>query len=56
MKIKVPESKLKKETPLTEKFVGLRDLDTNLIIDRLEDNIRLRETPIEERLRKKLLK
>jgi hypothetical protein len=56
MKIKLPESKLRKETPLTEKFMGLSDLDSNLIINRLEENIKLRETPIAERLKKKLLK
>jgi hypothetical protein len=56
MKIKLPASKLKKETPLAEKNVGLRDLDSNFVINRLEENIRLRKTPIEERLKKKLLK
>ena len=56
MKIKMPESKLKKEAQLIEKFIGLRDLDSNLVINKLEENIRLRDTPIEERLKKKLLK
>jgi hypothetical protein len=35
-------------------IVNLRTLDSNAIINQLEDDIELRETPIEKRLRKKI--
>lgn len=55
MKIKPHESKLKPKSLLGDEFTGLRDIDSNLVINKLEENIKQRETPIAERLKKKLL-
>lgn len=35
-------------------IVNLRTMDSNAIINQLEDNMEMRETPIEKRLSKKL--
>jgi hypothetical protein len=35
-------------------IVNLRTLDSSAIINQLEDNIEMRETPIEQRLKKKI--
>jgi hypothetical protein len=55
MKVKKEEQKVKHLTKLSDEFLGLRDLDTGIIIDYLEKNIELREMPIEKRMKKKLL-
>lgn len=55
MKLKIEESKLKPKTMLGE-IVNIRDMDTMTIVKKLEDNIKLRETPILERLKDKLKK
>lgn len=38
-----------------ERLVTLKDLDSNYIIGLLEENIRLRETPIEGQIKKRLV-
>lgn len=55
MKLKLEESKLKPKTMLGD-MISLRDLDTNLIINKLENDIKLREMPILERLKDRLKK
>ena len=54
-KIKKEEPKVKPEMKLDKDFLDLRTLDTNIIIKHLEENVKLREMPIEKRLKKKLL-
>ena len=46
--------KIKFETKLTEKFLDLKS--TNVIIEHLEEQIELREMPIEEHIKKLLRK
>ena len=46
--------KLKPELKIADKFLDLKTLDTNIILDHLDEQIKLREMPIEQR--KKLLK
>ncbi len=46
--------KLRPELKLADKFLDLKTLDTNIILDHLDEQIRLREMPIEKR--KTLLK
>ena len=53
--IKREEPKIKPEMKLDKDFLDLRTLDTNIIIKHLEETIKLREMPIEKRLKKKLL-
>lgn len=55
MKVKIEDRKLKTEKT-EEKFTGLESLDSNFIIDKLESNIELRETPVDKQLKKRLLK
>lgn len=53
------ENKIKMEKPKThviedkEEVSNLRDLDSNLIVNLLEDSIKLREMPIENKIKKK---
>jgi hypothetical protein len=47
-------SRLKPELKIADKFLDLKTMDTNIILDHLDEQIRLREMPIEQR--KKLLK
>lgn len=56
MKIKIEDSKLKPKTRLGDELIGLRDADPGIIVKKLEENIKLRETPILERLKEKLKK
>lgn len=37
---------------LADNFLNLRQLDTNVIIEQLEENIRRREMPLESHIRK----
>jgi hypothetical protein len=54
-KIKAQKPKVKligseEDSPVS----GLRDMDSNFVVNLLEENIELRKTPIEARIRKKL--
>jgi hypothetical protein len=46
--------KLKPELKIADKMLDLKTLDTNIILNHLDEQIKLRETPIEKR--KSLLK
>ena len=50
-KIQKPKSRLIEDSDETH---GLRDLDSNLIVNLLEDKIELRETPLADKIKKKL--
>ena len=54
MKLKIEESRMKPKSQLGESFL-LRDMDSGMIVKKLEENIRLRETPIAGRIKEKLL-
>jgi len=47
---------LKPELKIADKFLDLKTLDTNIILDHLDEQIKLREMPVEKRLKKDLLK
>jgi len=49
-------NKLKPELKLADKFLDLKTLDTNIILNHLDDQIKMREVPVEKRLKKDLLK
>lgn len=60
MKIKKAETKIKPDIKIdipsdTEQF-DLRTLDTNIIVDFLEEQIKLREQPLKEHLKNQLKK
>jgi len=46
--------KIKPEFKLADKILDLKTLDTNVILNHLDEQIKLREMPVEKRL--KLLK
>jgi hypothetical protein len=48
------ERKIKQEFKLAGEFLDLRRLDTNCIVEHLEEQIRLRETSVEKKLSKLL--
>ncbi|MBD3304446.1 hypothetical protein GF343_04825 [Candidatus Woesearchaeota archaeon] len=54
MRVKKEELKVKPKIQLSEEFLDLRTADNNLIIQELEENIKLREMPIEKHLKKNL--
>ncbi len=49
-------NKLKPELKIADKFLDLKTLDTNIILNHLDDQIKMREVPVEKRLKKDLLK
>lgn len=55
MKIKPRKSKISQSLGAGDEPLSLMDLDSNYIINLLEENMRTRETTIEERIKKKLL-
>ncbi len=44
--------KLKPTFKLAEDFLGLRTAETNAVVEQLEENMRLREMPIEKHIRR----
>ncbi len=54
MRIKKEEIKVKPKTQLSEEFLDLRTMESNVIIQELEENIKLRTLPIEKHLKKNL--
>ena len=53
-KIKREEQKVKPLMKLNQEFLDLRTLDTNIIINQLEEKIKLREMPIDQKAKLKL--
>jgi hypothetical protein len=51
MKIKQDKQKLKFESKLSDELLGLRGLEPDFIVKKLENDIELREMPIEKRIR-----
>ncbi len=43
--------KLKPDLKLADKFLDLKTVDTNIVLDHLDEQIKLREMPIEKRRR-----
>ena len=54
MKIKKQEPKIKPEFKMLDNPIDLRIMDTNVIVDYLEDQIKLRDQRVEDHLRSKL--
>jgi hypothetical protein len=54
MRVKKEELKIKPKTQLSEEFLDLRTMDNNVIIQELEENIKLRELPIEKHIKKNI--
>lgn len=44
--------KLKPEMKLADKILDLKTLDTNIILNHLDEQIKLREMPIQKRLKR----
>lgn len=53
-KLKREEPKVKPEFKMLDDPIDLRTMDTNIIVDYLEDQIKLRDQKVEEHLRSKL--
>lgn len=52
--MKLEKSKLKPEYKLADKFLDLKTADTNIIIEHLQEQIELREMPIEKQAKRLL--
>jgi len=48
--MKQAKPRIKPEFKLADEFLGLRNKETNVIIQQLEENMRIREMPIEKQL------
>jgi hypothetical protein len=48
----LPKRKIEPEFRLADAALGLKELDTNIIVNQLEENIRIRELPLEKQLRR----
>jgi hypothetical protein len=47
-----PKKSLKPEFKVAEEFLDLKSVDTNVFVEYLEDQIKLREMPIDKRFKK----
>ena len=47
---------LKPQLKIADKFLDLKTLDTNIILNHLDEQIKMRELPIEKKLKRDLLK
>lgn len=56
MKIKREEPKVKPQLKLSEEFLDLKTMETNLIVQHLEESMKLRELPVEKRFKRELEK
>ena len=56
MKVKKEEMKVKPKMKLSEEFLDLRTMESNVIIQELKENIKLRELPIEKHMKSKFYK
>jgi len=54
MKIKKESPKVKPELKLSKEFLDLRTTEKNLILKKLDENIKLRELSVEKRFKKQL--
>ncbi len=45
-------NKIKPELKIADKFLDLKTLDTNIILNHLDEQIQLRELPVEKRLKR----
>jgi len=54
MKIKKESPKVKPELKMSKEFLDLRTTEKNLILQKLEENIKLRELSVEKRFKKQL--
>lgn len=50
------KKQLKPDLKLADKFLDLKTLDTNIILNHLDGQIKVREMPIEKRLKRDMLK
>ncbi|MBI4016961.1 MAG: hypothetical protein HY363_04695 [Candidatus Aenigmarchaeota archaeon] len=53
MKTALKESRIKHDFKLAEEILDLRLMKTNVVLEQLEENIRLREMPVEKQFSKK---
>jgi hypothetical protein len=53
---KPKESRLKPEFKVAEAVNPMKTMESNVIIQKLEENLKLREMPIEKQIRKNLLR
>lgn len=54
--MKQQERKIKPQFKIADEYLDLRTVDTNVIVDFLEEQIRLREAPLEEHAERLLRK
>ncbi len=45
-------NKIKPELKIADKMLDLRTMDTNIILNHLDEQIKLREAPLEKRIKK----
>ncbi len=50
------KSKLQPDLKFADKFLDLKTVDANLILNHLDEQIELREMPVEKRLKRELQK
>ncbi len=55
LKVKSQEQRLKPEFRLAGDLLDLRTLNTNVIINHLEHNLKLRQMTLQDRLKKKII-
>ncbi len=48
-----PKQKLKPEFRIADDFLNLKTTDTNIVIQQLEENMKIREMPLEKQIQRK---
>lgn len=54
--LKKQETKLQPQFRLAEEFLDLKTMNTGIIVEQLEQNIKARELTLEQQLKKKLMR
>lgn len=54
--VNIKETKLKHDFKIAEDFLDLRAFNTNALVGKIEEMIRLRETPVAEQIKMKVKK
>jgi hypothetical protein len=48
----LPKRKVEPQFKLADDILALKELDTNIVVSQLEENMRIRELPLEKQLRR----
>ena len=54
MKTASKETKIKRDFKVAEDFLSLKNINTNVLVEQMEEMIRMREMPVEKQMKMRL--